>query len=76
MRKPYSKRRKMWNRIIAGPILILVGGWLVFMTSFPGQYPGIIDIPILTSPIWLIGLGLGTAGLHMLALPLFKRGIF
>ncbi len=75
MRKPYSKRRKMVNRIIAGPIFILIGLWSMFMTSYPGQYSGIIDIPILTSPIWLLGLILGSAGLYILVLPLIKRGL-
>jgi len=74
-KKPKSKRQKMWQRIVVGPILILAGFWLMLQTSYHGLYPGVLDISILTSPIWLIGLVLGTTGLYMLARPLFRRGI-
>lgn len=76
MKKPYSKRRKMWNRIISGPTFILIGGWSMLQTSFAGAHPGELIIPWQTSPIWLFGLLIGSAGLYILALPLIRRGWF
>jgi len=74
--KSYSKRRKMWNRIIAGSIFTLIGFWLMFQTSYLGSSPGVIEVPILTLHIFFIGLMIGSIGLYILALPLLRIGYF
>lgn len=71
--KTYTPRRKMWNRIITAPPLILVGFWLFYRFSFPGYLPGELIIPWQTSPIWLFGFLILALGLYILALPLIRK---
>lgn len=71
--KTYTPRRKMWNRIITAPPLILVGFWLFFKFSFPGYLPGELIIPWKTSPLWLFGFLTSCLGLYILALPLIRK---
>ena len=74
MRK-YSPRRRMIHRIIISPLLIIIGFWVMLQTGYAGNSPGEIMVPILTSPLWLVGALLATSGIYILCLPLIRKGI-
>lgn len=73
--KKYSVKRSMIHRLIIGPVLIIIGMVMAFYTGYAGEQPGEIMVPVLTSPIWLIGILLAVSGVYILCLPLIRKGI-
>lgn len=71
----FTKKRKMIHRIIAGPILLILGLMIMLSTSVSGASQGEIIVPTVFFPFWLIGLGLSATGVYILCLPLMRKKI-